>query len=147
MLFYEKDEPQIRQILSFAGMEVKRVKYEGLTENVIGSAIEVHRALGPGLLESVYEKCLSMELSANGIEHCVQRVLPVVYKGLEIDCEYRIDILVEEKLIVELKTVDKILPIHEAQLLTYMKLADVSVGLLVNFNVSCLRDGVKRFVL
>jgi GxxExxY protein len=121
--------------------------YDELTGRVIGCAIEVHRHLGPGLLESAYEKCLSFELSANKLRHLVQKELPVKYKGLDLDCGYRMDFVVEDKLIVELKSVDVILPIHEAQLLTYMKLAGIHTGLLINFNVRLLRDGIKRFVL
>ena len=123
------------------------MKHEELTDKVIGCAIEVHKALGPGLLESTYEKCLSVELSLHEIEHSVQKTLPVVYKGLEIDCGYRIDIIVEGRLIIELKAAEKILPLHEAQLLTYMKLTNVPVGLLMNFNMLRLKDGIKRFVL
>jgi GxxExxY protein len=121
--------------------------YDELSGKVIGCAIEVHRALGPGLLESAYEKCLSSELSANNIHHSVQKKLPVKYKNIELDCNYCIDLLIENKLIIELKSVDAILPIHEAQILTYMKLAGIKTGLLINFNVSLLRDGIERFVL
>jgi GxxExxY protein len=98
-------------------------------------------------MESAYEKCLSFELSASNIKHCVQKALPVKYKHIELDCEYRIDLLIENKLIVELKSVEKILPVHEAQTLTYMKLANVNTGLLINFNVPLLKEGIKRFVL
>jgi GxxExxY protein len=121
--------------------------YDELSGKVIGCAIEVHRALGPGLLESAYEKCLSSELSANKIHHFVQKKLPIKYKNIELDCNYCIDFLIEDKLIVELKSVDAILPIHEAQILTYMKLAGIKKGLLINFNVGLLRDGIERFVL
>jgi len=121
--------------------------YDELTGKVIGCAIEVHRSLGPGLLESAYERCLSFELLANNIQHYVQKELPIKYKGIDLDCGYRIDLLIEDKLIVELKSVEAILPIHEAQLLTYMKLAKISTGLLINFNVSLLKKGIKRFVL
>jgi GxxExxY protein len=121
--------------------------YDELSGKVIGCAIEVHRNLGPGLLESAYEKSLSFELSANNIHHCVQKALPVKYKHIDLDCEYRIDLLIENKLIVELKAIEKILPIHEAQLLTYMRLANMKTGLLINFNVPLLKQGIKRFVL
>ncbi len=114
---------------------------------MIGSIIEVHKSLGPWLLESVYERCLSYELTAANIKHETQKELPIEYKGLKLDAGYRIDVLVDNKIIVELKVVDKILPIHEAQILTYMKLAGIKVGLLVNFNVTKAIDGVKRFVL
>jgi GxxExxY protein len=123
------------------------VKYEEITEPVVIAAIEVHKILGPGLLESAYEQCLAYELKQKGINFKLQQGLPVEYKGIKLDCGYRIDIFVEENLIVELKSVDKILPIHEAQILTYMKLAKVKVGLLINFNVLRVMEGLKRFVL
>lgn len=122
------------------------MKFDEISNKVIGCAIEVHRALGPGLLESAYEQCLSFELSEAGLRHETQRGIPINYKGNELDCGYRADIVVEDKLIIELKALDKISPIHEAQLLTYMKLTDISVGLLINFNVRLLKDGVRRFV-
>jgi GxxExxY protein len=118
-----------------------------LTKMVIGSAIEVHRHLGPGLLESVYEECLCHELSILEIGFKRQVQLPLEYKGISLECGLRLDILVPAKLIVELKTVEKILPIHEAQLLTYLKLASIPTGLLINFNVPVLRDGIRRMVL
>ena len=118
-----------------------------LTKIVIGSAIEVHRHLGPGLLESVYEECLCHELSMLGIKFNRQVQLPLEYKGVSLECGLRLDILIPEKLIIELKTVDKIQPIHEAQLLTYLKLASIPTGLLINFNVPVLRDGIRRMVL
>ena len=118
-----------------------------LTGKIIGYAIEVHKHLGPGLLESAYEECLAHELSINGVEFHRQVPIPVTYKGLNLDCGYRIDIIVEGSLILELKSVERILPIHEAQLLTYMKLSQISVGLLINFNVPLIRDGLKRLVL
>jgi len=114
---------------------------------VIGCALEVHKQLGPGLLESAYERCLSFELLCAGIYHEAQKELPIDYKGTKLDCGYRLDLLVDGTLIVELKAVDKLLPIHEAQILTYMKLAGVKTGLLMNFNVTRLKDGTKRFVL
>ncbi|MBN2419949.1 MAG: GxxExxY protein [Deltaproteobacteria bacterium] len=123
------------------------MKYEKITEPVIQAAIEVHKNLGPGLLESVYEQCLAYELTQKGINFKLQYGLPVEYKGVKLDCGYRIDVLIEDHLILELKSVDRILPIHEAQILTYMKLANVKVGLLINFNVLRVKDGIKRFVL
>lgn len=117
-----------------------------LTQTVIGAAIEVHRALGPGLLESAYEECLCRELELRGIPFESQRRLPVVYKGLELDCGYRIDILVAEQLVLELKAVEKLEPIHEAQLLTYLRLGGWNVGLLINFNVELLKQGIRRRV-
>jgi GxxExxY protein len=116
------------------------------TERVRGAAIEVHRHLGPGLLESAYEECLCHELVTRGISFERQRPLPVAYKGINLDCAYRLDLVVQENLIVEIKTVDKLLPIHEAQLLTYLKLAGLRVGLLVNFNVPMLKQGIKRLI-
>ncbi len=118
-----------------------------LTAKVIGCAIEVHRLLGPGLLESTYEQCLARELSLGGAAFQIQVPMPVAYKGLQLDCGYRVDLLVESRLIIELKAVEKVHPLHRAQLLTYMKLADVSTGLLINFNTGLLKDGVERFVL
>jgi GxxExxY protein len=123
------------------------MKFEEISNRVIGSAIEVHRILGPGLLESTYEQCLAHELKLNGIEFRCQHALPVEYKGLRLGCGYRVDILIENCLILELKSVSEILGIHEAQLLTYMKLAHIPTGLLINFNVRRLKDGIKRFVL
>lgn len=123
------------------------MEFDALSNKVIGLAIEVHRELGPGLLESVYEKCLAHELKGHDIECVTQKSLPVAYKGLSLDCGYRADMIVEGKLIVELKSVDSLQPIHEAQLLTYMKLANIGTGLLINFNIGLLKNGIKRFVL
>ena len=114
---------------------------------VIGCAIETHRTLGPGLLESCYEKCLAHELRAAKLPFKTQYPIPIDYKGIRLDCGFRIDVLVDETLIVELKAVKELENIHEAQLLTYMKLSKVSVGLLVNFNVTKLKDGLRRYVL
>lgn len=102
---------------------------------------------GPGLLESAYERCFSFELMNANIQHNLQQELPIDYKHITLDCGYRIDLLIENTIIVELKSVDRILPIHEAQLLTYMKLANIKIGLLINFNVCRLKEGIKRFVL
>ncbi|MCW5748361.1 MAG: GxxExxY protein [Alphaproteobacteria bacterium] len=118
-----------------------------LTGKVIGIAIDVHRSLGPGLLESAYEECLAFELREAGISFRRQVPMPVHYKSVRLDCGYRLDILVEEKLVVELKTVEKLLPVHEAQLLSYLKLGGFPVGLLLNFNVPVLKEGVRRLVL
>ena len=115
-----------------------------LTEKVIGCAIEVHRILGPGLLESIYQQCLAHELMLNAIPFRLEAPLPVDYKGAKLDCGYRLDLVVDEQLIVELKAVDQITGLHQAQLMTYMKLSKVSLGLLNNFNVTRLVDGVKR---
>ncbi len=118
-----------------------------LTESIIGASIEVHKALGPGLLESTYEECLCHELGLNNIQYTRQLKLPVRYKGKELDCGYRLDLLVENRVVVELKTVDRLSAIHDAQLITYLKLAECSVGLLINFHVPTLRQGIRRKVL
>jgi GxxExxY protein len=123
------------------------MKTDELTHAVIGCAIEVHRTLGPGLLESTYEACLIYELDKLGFTPKSQVDLPVYYKDTYINAGYRLDILLPDNLIVELKSVDKLLPIHSAQLITYMKLANVSAGLLINFNTIKLTDGIKRFNL
>ncbi len=115
-----------------------------LTEKVIGCAIEVHRVLGPGLLESTYQHCLAHELSLHGILFDVEAVLPVDYKGKKLDCGYRLDLVMYDRLIVELKAVDEVTGLHRAQLMTYLKLAKIEVGLLINFNVTRLVDGVCR---
>jgi GxxExxY protein len=117
------------------------------TEAVIGAAIEVHKHLGPGLLESAYEECLCHELNLRNIQFKRQFPLPVVYKGTKLDCGYRIDLLVNNEVIVELKSADNISPIHKAQTLTYMHLGNWKVGLILNFNVPILVKGVKRLVL
>jgi GxxExxY protein len=117
-----------------------------LTEQIIGSAIAVHKELGPGLLELAYEQCLCHELSLRGIAFRRQVDLPVTYKGVKLDCGYKMDVVVEDSVVVELKTVEKLLPVHGAQLLTYLKLYRRPVGLLINFNVPVLKDGLKRIV-
>ena len=131
----------------------EKVEKDSFTGKIIGCAIEVHRALGPGLLESTYQQCLARELAINNIKFSLEKPLPVEYKGVNLDCGYRIDILVESEdvpcrlLIVELKSVEEIKEIHRAQLLTYMKLSGISTGLLINFNVKQLKDGIERFKL
>jgi GxxExxY protein len=115
--------------------------YETLTEQIIGAAIEVHKAIGPGLLESVYEECLCHELHLRGLRFQRQFTVPVIYKGVALDCGYRLDLIVEDTVILELKSIDRVLPIHEAQLLTYLKLLDKPVGFIMNFNVPILRRG------
>lgn len=117
-----------------------------ITEAIIGAAIAVHRALGPGLLESAYEACLAYELMERGLKVERQKGLPVTYQGVQLDCGYRIDLLVEKQVVVELKAVERFEPIHEAQLLSYLKLSGCKVGLLINFNVSVLKNGIRRFV-
>ena len=118
-----------------------------LTERVIGLAIDVHRTLGPGLLESAYEECLCAELEDAGFTHARQVPLPIVYKGRRLDCGYRLDVVVERALILEIKSVEQLLPIHDAQILTYLRLSRHRVGLLINFNAALLKNGIKRFVL
>lgn len=117
------------------------------TGPVVEAAIEVHRHLGPGLLESVYEECLCHELHLKGLPFQRQVRVPVLYKGVSLDCDYQIDLVIRNEVIVELKSIEKILPVHEAQLLTYMKLTGKTVGLLINFNVPVLRQGIVRRVL
>jgi GxxExxY protein len=123
------------------------MEFSELSNRVIGCAIEVHRVLGPGLLESTYEQCLAHELELSGIQFFLQHPLPVDYKGLRLDCGYRVDVLVENEIILELKSVEQLSGIHEAQLLTYLKLAGIRQGFLINFNVKRLKNGLKSFVL
>jgi GxxExxY protein len=118
-----------------------------LSGRVIGCAIEVHRTLGPGLLEAVYEACLCLELAQAGMEFVRQRRLPVVYKGHPVECDLKIDVIVEQILIVEIKAVQQILPVHEAQLLTYLRLSGLKMGLLMNFNEATLKQGIRRRLL
>ncbi len=113
---------------------------------IIGAAIDVHRALGPGLLESTYEACLAHEITEHGLRVESQKPLPVIYKSVHLDCCYRLDLLVENVVIVEIKSVDSLLPIHTSQLLSYLKLANLEVGLLINFNTELLRNGIRRIV-
>ncbi len=117
---------------------------EDLTEKIIGAAIEVHRTLGPGLLESAYQECLAQELTLRKVPFAKEKNLPVEYKGVHVDCGYRIDFLIDNQVIVELKAVEAVLPIHRAQLITYLKLTGCKVGLLINFNVQQLIKGVER---
>jgi GxxExxY protein len=117
------------------------------TGKVIGCAIDVHRFLGPGLLESTYQQCFAHELRLNGLDFKLEHPLPVDYKDIRLDCGYRVDILVENRLIIEIKVVEKIKNIHKAQLLTYMKLSGINTGLLINFNVEMLKNGIQRFKL
>ena len=123
------------------------VEIDELSRQVAVCALEVHRTLGPGLMQSTYEHCLAHELAASGIPHKHQCPLPVPYKGSALECGYQVDFLVDGSLVVELKSVDNLLRVHDAQLLRYMKLAGISNGLLVNFNVPHLKDGLRRFVL
>ncbi len=118
-----------------------------VSREIIGAAIEVHKTLGPGLLESAYQDCLGCELTLRGIAFEKEKPLPLNYKGLNLDCGYRVDFLVENLVVVELKAVEKILPIHQAQLLTYLKLLNLKLGILLNFNVPMLKEGIKRIAL
>lgn len=118
-----------------------------ITENIIGASIDVHKALGPGLLESTYEECLCYELEQRKIQYVRQYNLPIKYKDVHIDCGYRIDLLIEEKVVVELKAVERLLPLHDAQLLSYLKSGNWKVGLLINFNVPVLIRGIRRKII
>ena len=120
---------------------------ESLTENVIGAAIEVHRSLGPGLLESAYMRCMAREVQLCGIQFRHEVDLPVEYKGVNLDCGYRMDFVIEEKLVLEVKAVERVIAVHEAQLLTYLKLSGFRVGLLINFNSAVIRNSIVRRVL
>ena len=130
--------------MNHRGAETQR---DALSDKVIGSAIEVHRHLGPGLLESAYEECLCHELVLREIAFDRQVPLPLKYKGIHLDCGYRMDVVVEGQLVIELKTVDRLLPIHETQLLTYLKIGGIKTGLLLNFHAPVLKHGIKRMVL
>jgi GxxExxY protein len=123
------------------------MEHEHLSEQVIAAAIEVHRALGPGLLESAYARCLCHELGLRGVAYVCERILPVEYKGMRLDCGYRLDLIVNDAVVVEVKAVEELAKIHEAQLLTYLRLGGWRVGLLINFNAPILKDGIKRRVL
>ena len=123
------------------------MEFETTSRDIIGAAIEVHRILGPGLLESAYEECLYYELRKLDLRVVRQKAVPVIYKEIHLDFGYRLDLLVENEVIIELKSIDAIAPVHEAQILTYMKFADIKTGLLINFNVTVLKNGIKRYVL
>ncbi len=125
---------------------MQRGLLDDLSSQVINAAIEVHRALGPGLLESAYEHCLCRELELRGVPFVQQQAVPVEYKGIRLDCGYRLDLCVAGRIVVEIKSVSELLPIHDAQLLTYLKLTDLSLGLLLNFNVPLLKNGIRRIV-
>jgi GxxExxY protein len=121
-------------------------RLDAITRRIIGAAIEVHRRLGPGLLESAYEACLAYELQQVGLKFERQKPLPVLYKEVKLDCGYRMDLVVEDEIVVEIKAVEKLIPIHEAQLLSYLRLTNKKIGLLMNFHVRLLKNGVKRIV-
>lgn len=118
-----------------------------ITSEIIGAAIEVHKHLGPGMLESAYEECLCYELSNRGLKFEKQKPIPIVYKEIKLDCGYRADLIVENEVVVELKSQEAILPVHEAQILTYLRFANKKIGLLINFNVTILKNGIKRYIL
>jgi GxxExxY protein len=124
-----------------------QVELNELTKQIIGAAIEVHRHLGPGLLESAYGTCLVYELGQLGLSVERQKSLPLIYKEIRLDQGYRIDLLVEQKVVVEIKVVDKITPVHEAQVLSYLRFSGCKVGLLLNFNVKLLKNGIRRFIM
>lgn len=126
-------------------MNISRINQ--ITEQIIAAAIEVHRHFGPGLLESAYEECLCREMTLRGIAFERQKPLPLEYKGIRLDCGYRLDLLVAGEVVVEIKALDAIAPIHEAQLLTYLKVGGWKVGLLINFNVPLLKEGIRRRVV
>jgi GxxExxY protein len=121
--------------------------HDPLTDRVIGLAIDVHRGLGPGLLESAYEECLCYELQTAGLAFARQVPLPVIYKGVRLECGYRPDVVVDNSLVLELKTVERLMPVHDAQMLTYLRLGSFRTGLILNFHAALLRDGIKRLVL
>ena len=126
-------------------MEEKE-KLDQITRRIIGAAIEVHKSVGPGLLESAYQACLAFELKARGLKVEEQRPLPIIYKDVHLDCGYRMDLVVEDSIVVEIKAVEQLAPIHDAQLLSYLRLSGKSVGLLINFHVRVLKQGLKRIV-
>jgi GxxExxY protein len=120
------------------------LRLDDLTESIIGGAIAVHRAMGPGLLESVYQKCMTLELAARGLQFEQQKMLPGHYRGVEIDCVYRADLIVEKRVLLELKSVAHLEPVHTAQIMTYVRITGCEVGLLINFNVDLLKNGIRR---
>ena len=134
-----------REIAEHAEMEEK-INLDLITRRIIGAAIEVHRHLGPGLLESAYQTCLAFELRQLGYKVEEQKPLPVIYKDVKLDCSYRLDLVVEDAVIAEIKAVERLMPIHDAQLLSYLRLSKRRVGLLINFHVQMLKDGLKRIV-
>ena len=135
-----------KQRIFFNGIMEVMMNINQLSSKIIGAAIEVHKTLGPGLLESAYEDCLCHELNIQGLLFEKQKPLSVVYKGKKLDCGYRLDIVVEKAVVIELKSCEKIEPIHKAQLLTYLKLSGLNLGLILNFNVPLMRDGIVRIV-
>lgn len=133
--------------MSEATATAPKLRYEEMTERILGAAIEVHKILGPGLMESAYEECLCHELNLRGLRFERQMMVPVSYKGVNLDCGYKLDLLIEDTVIPELKCAERITSVHEAQLLTYMKLLTKPVGFIINFNVPVMRAGIVRKVL
>ena len=132
---------------SLAKLSIMELLYKELTGKIVDCAIIVHKSLGPGLLESAYEECLFYELQNCGLETLKQYPMPLIYKDKKLDVGYRIDLLVEDKIVIEVKSVDFLIPIHTAQLMTYMKLSECRIGLLINFNVQFLKEGIKRIII
>ena len=145
------EQPEVGPEGEGAGVNESKSTEEGLhrelTEAIIGAAISVHRELGPGLLESVYEKCLAFELADRGLSVSTQKEIPVRYKNLTFDCSFRADLIVENKVLLELKSIDQLMPIHTSQVITYLKLTGLRTALLINFNVQTLKTGLKRISL
>lgn len=127
--------------------DAKTGRFGDCSSLIIGACIEVHKALGPGLLESAYERCLCRELELRGVSYERQRALPVRYKGLDIDCSYRLDVVVEDSIIVEIKAVEQLTRVHQAQMLTYLRLSGLPTGLIINFHVAVIRDGIRRLTV
>ena len=135
------------EIEETTAIDYSKRPYDSLTKKIIGSAIEVHRSLGPGLLESTYEACLIHELKNTGLQVEWQKPIPIDYKEIKIDCGYRLDILVENAIIIEIKSVNELAKIHESQLLTYLKLSKCKIGILINFNTQILKNGIRRIII
>lgn len=143
---YKKTKTILCVLCDLCGKEGVMKKINDITEKIIGAAMAVHRELGSGLLESAYEACLAYEIAKSGLSVERQKELPVKYRNVKLDCGYRIDLLIEDKVIIEIKAIDKLAPIHTAQLLSYLKLSGCKVGLLINFNVKVLKDGIRRLI-
>ena len=145
---WEMDQPQVGPEGEEAGATESKSTEEfennSLTNAIIGAAITVHRELGPGLLESVYEKCLALELTRSGHQVAAQKEIPLTYKGLNLESGFRADLIIENKVLIELKSIDQLMPVHTAQVLTYLKLTGLRTALLINFNVQLLKNGIKR---
>ena len=136
----------VPSVLRSLSSMTERVRLNKITEAIIGAAIQVHRVLGPGLLESAYVACLAYELTKRGLDVEQQKPVPLIYEEVKLECGYRMDLLVEQSVVVEVKSIDALAPIHEAQTLSYMRLSGCKLALLINFNVSVLKDGIRRFI-